>query len=192
VPEHYGFKSIKWLSHLVLTKLAHANDTYAEQGNDIDSPLKTFAATIDVPRRVAAGQPLPLTGYAQVGIGGLAKVQAWIEPEGAARPAGERYFSSAPWADMQILPPPERWGGELPEGKLPLPVHGFDPATGQPKSWPLRLGLAHWAGVLPGLQPGKYTLRCRAIDEQGHAQPLPRPFRKSGHAAIEQVGIEVK
>ena len=45
VPEAYGFKSIKWLTHLVLTNLAHANDTYAEQGNDIDSPLKTFAAT---------------------------------------------------------------------------------------------------------------------------------------------------
>jgi len=39
---------------------------------------------------------------------------------------------------------------------------------------------------------GKFTLRCRTIDEKGQAQPMPRPFRKSGHAAIEQVTIEVK
>ncbi len=30
VPEAYGFKS-KWLTHVVLSNLAHANDTYAEQ-----------------------------------------------------------------------------------------------------------------------------------------------------------------
>ena len=57
VPEAYGFKSIKWLSHVVLTNLPHANDTYAEQGNDVDSPLKTFAATLSVPRELEAGQP---------------------------------------------------------------------------------------------------------------------------------------
>jgi DMSO/TMAO reductase YedYZ molybdopterin-dependent catalytic subunit len=192
VPEHYGYKSIKWLSHVVLTNLSAANDTYAEQGNDIDSPLKTFAATIGAPRTIAAGQPIPLAGYAQVGIGGLSKVQAWIEPEGAKRPEGERYSSGGPWVDMLILPPPDHWGAELPNGHLPMPVHGFDPATSRPKSWPLRLGLVHWKGELPGLPAGKYTLRCRAIDAQGHAQPLPRPFRKSGYAAIEQVGIEVK
>ena len=56
MPEGYGFKSIKWLTHVVLTNLPHANDTYAEQNNDIDSPLKTFAATITVPREVKAGQ----------------------------------------------------------------------------------------------------------------------------------------
>jgi len=31
VPKAYGFKSIKWLSHLLLTNLPTANDTYAEQ-----------------------------------------------------------------------------------------------------------------------------------------------------------------
>lgn len=37
VPEAYGFKSIKWLTHIVLTNLYHANDTYAEGNNDIES-----------------------------------------------------------------------------------------------------------------------------------------------------------
>ena len=42
------------------------------------------------------------------------------------------------------------------------------------------------------LAAGDYTLRCRAVDEKGHAQPMPRPFRKSGHCAIEAVKIAVR
>ena len=186
VPEHYGFKSVKWLTHVVLTELSHANDTYAEQGNDIDSPMKTFAATIDVPAEIKAGETIPITGYAQVGVGGLSKVQTWIQPEGERVTGGERDgFASAPWVDMEILGPPQDWGGQLPEAKIPLPTLGFDD-TGQPQTWPMKLAVVHWAGVLPGLSPGNYTLRCRAIDERGHAQPFPRPYRRSGHAAIEQ------
>ncbi|MGD9647390.1 MAG: molybdopterin-dependent oxidoreductase, partial [Pirellulales bacterium] len=171
VPEHYGFKSVKWLTHVVLTSMSHANDTYAEQGNDIDSPMKTFAATIDVPPEIKAGDKIPITGYAQVGVGGLSKVQAWIQPEGERVAGGDRDgYASAPWVDMEILGPPQDWGGELPDGKLPLPTLGFDPATGQPQQWPLRLAIVHWAGVLPALPAGNYILRCRAIDESGQAQ----------------------
>ena len=74
VPEAYGFKSIKWLTRIVLTNLYHANDTYAEGNNDVDSSLKTFAATISVPREFKPGEPIPVTGYAEVGITGLSKV----------------------------------------------------------------------------------------------------------------------
>jgi DMSO/TMAO reductase YedYZ molybdopterin-dependent catalytic subunit len=191
VPEAYGFKSIKWLSHVVLTNLPYANDTYAEQGNDVDSPLKTFAATLSVPREVKAGQSIPLSGYAQVGIGGLSKVQAWIQPNHQKLPPDDPYFATAPWVDMDISPAPERWGGDLADNKIPAGTHGFDPHTGRPHSWPMRLASVHWAGVHPGLAAGKYTLRCRAVDTKGHGQPMPRPFRKSGHAAIEQVSITV-
>jgi len=191
VPEAYGFKSIKWLSHVVLSNLPHANDTYGEQGNDVDSPLKTFAATLSVPQKPQAGRPLPLTGYAQVGIGGLSKVQVWIQGADAELPADDRYFTTAPWRDVEILPPPDDWGGELPDGKIPNPTLGFDPETGRPRSWPMRLCKVHWAGVHPALSPGKYTLRSRAVDAHGHAQPMPRPFRKSGHADIEEVSLTV-
>ena len=191
VPEAYGFKSIKWLSHIFLTQMAHGNDTYAEQGNDVESPMKTFAATIDVPATVKAGEQIPITGYAQVGISGLSKVQAWIEPKGAQRTDKDPAFRSAPWVDMEILSAPEKWGEELPEGKIPLPTHGFDPATGKPVTWPMRLSLVHWAGCFSGLPKGTYLFRCRSIDEKGIAQPYPRSFRKSGHAAIEEVTIEV-
>jgi DMSO/TMAO reductase YedYZ molybdopterin-dependent catalytic subunit len=192
VPEAYGFKSIKWLSHVVLTNLPHANDTYADQGNDVDSPLKTFAATLSVPTQVKAGQGIPLSGYAQVGIGGLSKVQVWMHPEDAAMPPNDPYHATAPWRDMDLLPAPTRWGGDLPGGRLPLPIAGFDSATGRPRSWPMRLCQVHWAGLYPGLAAGVYTVRCRSVDESGNGQPMPRPFRKSGHAAIEQVALVVK
>lgn len=191
VPEAYGFKSIKWLSHVVISNLFHANDTYADGNNDVDSPLKTFAATLSVPREAKAQTPIPVTGYAQVGISGLSKVQVWLSPAGQEGPPGDKHFATAPWIDAEVLAPPETWGGELPDGKIPPNTLGFDAATGRPKHWPLRLAKVHWAALLPGVSPGDYVLRCRTIDEKGAAQPMPRPFRKSGHSAIESIAISV-
>ena len=191
VPEAYGFKSIKWLTRIVLTNLYHANDTYAEGNNDVDTELKTFAATLSVPPKVKPGQPIAVTGYAQVGVSGLSKVQVWIHSTAAEWNADDRYFATAPWIDAQILPPPKHWG-DLPDGKVPAGTMGFDSASGQPRTWPLRLAKIHWAALLPGLPAGDYALRCRTIDEKGVAQPMPRPFRNSGHSAIESVDITVK
>ncbi|RIK82121.1 MAG: hypothetical protein DCC68_07270 [Planctomycetota bacterium] len=192
VPEAYGFKSIKWLSHIYLSNIAAANDTYGEQNNDVDSPLKTFAATLSVPRKVKAGAAIPVTGYAQVGIGGLSKVQVWLESKADPHPASDRKYTTAPWKDADILPPPKSWGGDLPDKKIPAGTLGFDDATGQPRTWPLRLFKVHWATLLPGLPAGEFTLRSRAIDEKGNAQPMPRPFKKSGWADIERVPIVVE
>lgn len=191
VPEGYGFKSIKWLTNVVLSNIYHANDTYEKGNNDLDSPLKSFAATLSYPKEVKAEQPFAITGYAQVGISGLSTVQVWIHKDGDDLPSGGRYFSTAPWRDAEILPVPPKWGGGIPDDRIPADTLGFD-ENGRPKTWPMRLAKAHWVTVVPGLAPGKYTLRSRTIDEKGHAQPMPRPFRKSGHAAIEQVSIEVK
>lgn len=191
VPEAYGFKSVKWLTHVVLTNAPHSNDTYADGNNDIDSPLKSFAATLSVPKEAAAGQPIPVTGYAQVGISGVSRVQVLILPRSQEPPAEDPHFMTATWTDATILPPPEDWGGALPDQKLPLPVHRFT-EDGRPEVWPLRLSRLHWAVLHPALPPGEYTLRSRTIDEKGHAQPMPRPFRKSGHAAIETVNLTVR
>lgn len=192
VPEAYGFKSIKWLSHIVLSNVGYANDTYLDGNNDVDSPLKTWSATLSVPKEVAANQPFAVTGYAQVGISGLSKVQTWICPKGT-EPEGDPNFTTANWTDATILDPPKSgtWGGELADGRIPVNTLGFN-ADGQPKTWPMRLCKVHWAALLPGLPAGEYTFRSRTIDEKGQAQPLPRPFRKSGHAAIEQVSFVVK
>jgi DMSO/TMAO reductase YedYZ molybdopterin-dependent catalytic subunit len=192
VPEGYGFKSIKWLTHVVLTNRAHSNDTYADANNDIDSPLKSFAATLFVPRVVKPGKPIAVTGYAQVGISGLSKVQVWVHPTSKPWPAEDEYFTRAPWTDGEILALPKKLGGNLPEGQIPKDTIGFDPKTGAPRTWPMRLCKVHWAALLPGLPAGEYTLRCRTIDEKGHAQPMPRPFRKSGNSAIHSERLTVK
>ena len=192
VPEAYGFKSIKWVQRLTLSNLAHANDTYAEKNNDVDSPLKSFAATLNVSKKSKPDAPLAITGYAQVGISGVSKVQVWLHDDSQSEPDGDRYFDTAPWIDAEILGPPANWGGDLPGGKLPLPIHNFDDTTGSPLQWPLRLAKVHWAVLLPGRPAGSYTLRCRTIDDKGIGQPMPRPFRKSGHSAIEKVSITIE
>jgi DMSO/TMAO reductase YedYZ molybdopterin-dependent catalytic subunit len=191
VPEAYGFKSVKWLSHVILTNLAHANDTYIHGNNDVDSPLKTFAATLSIPRQIKANELIPVTGYAQVGISGLAKVQVWVQPQDKPWPKDDPYFTRAPWKDARVLEAPKKWGGKLTDDAVPKGTLGFDD-KGRPKSWPMRLGKAHWAALLPGLPAGEYVFRCRTIDEKGQGQPMPRPFRKSGHCAIESVKLTVE
>ena len=177
----------------MLTNLPHANDTYAEQGNDVDSPMKTFAATLVYPDVAKAGQKIALSGYAQVGVGGLSKVQVLVTPEDDEPPEDDPYLTKAAWRDVEILPPPAptKWGGGLPGDRLPLPIQGFDSA-GRPHKWPMKLACVHWAGVHSGLPAGRYALRCRAIDERGRPQPMPRPFAKSGRAAIESLSFVVR
>jgi len=189
VPEHYGFKSIKWLTTIVLSNLEHANDTYANGNNDLDSPLKSFAATLNAPKEVQRDQPFAITGYAQVGISGVSKVQVAIHNDNMRPPESDTLFKTLTWRDTEILGPPDDWGGGLSDGKIPDNTIGFE--KGNPKSWPMRLCKIHWAVLIAGLPQGKYTLRSRTVDEQGHAQPMPRPFRKSGHAAIESISFTV-
>ena len=191
VPDTYGFKSIKWLTRITLTNLYHANDTYALKNNDIDSKMKTAARFIHAPTQVQAGQPVPITGIAQSGMSGLSKVQYLLQPQDQPWPEDDPYFTAADWVDAEVLPPPDNWGGGLPDGKLPPIPRQFDEATRQPLEWPIRNGIAHWAALLPALEPGKYFLRCRSVDTAGFAQPMPRPFRKSGRNAIQEVPITV-
>ncbi len=192
VPEGYGFKSVKWLTRVVLTNLYHANDTYAQGNNDIDSALKTFAATLSVPAAVKRGEPIPITGYAQVGISGLSKVQAWIHSGDQAWPAEDPNFTALRGGTLRCL---RRRVSGAAICRTTSCRSARRASTRQPAgrcTWPMRLCKVHWAILLPGLPVGRHTLRCRTIDEKGHPQPLPRPFRKSGHCAIETVPITVK
>ncbi len=191
VPEAYGFKSVKWLQRIMLTNAPYANDTYANGNNDVDSWMKTFARFISHPATVAADASIPITGLAQVGISGLKKVQVWLHPAEQALSPDDPYLNQGAWRDAEILAPPKNWAGGLPEGKLPENVRGFDPKTGEPQTWPMRYALAHWAVVLKDVAPGKYHLRCRTIDANDVAQPLPRPFAKSGRNSIQQVDLMV-
>jgi DMSO/TMAO reductase YedYZ molybdopterin-dependent catalytic subunit len=192
VPEAYGFKSVKWLQRVVLTNNHQANDTYAGGNNDIESPMKTFARFINAPQKSKAGDRIPLIGMAQVGVSGLSKVQIWLHPHDAEWPADDPYFAAAPWNDAETLRPPSKWGDDLPDGQLPETPHQFDPSTGKPRRWPMRYAIAHWATLLDGVAAGKYLLSCRTIDANGNAQPMPRPFAKSGRNAIQRVGLLIE
>jgi DMSO/TMAO reductase YedYZ molybdopterin-dependent catalytic subunit len=192
VPEAYGFKSVKWLQRVVLTNDYRANDTYALGNNDLESPMKTFARFAQVPVTARAGEPITVTGLAQVGSSGLAQVQYWLHPADVPLPPDDPHLMRGDWQDADILPPPTRWGGGLPGGQLPGTPLQFDPATGTPRQWPMRYTVVHWAAVLRGVAPGRYELRCRSIDLNGIAQPMPRPFPKSGRAAIQHVSLVVE
>jgi DMSO/TMAO reductase YedYZ molybdopterin-dependent catalytic subunit len=191
VPDGYGFKSIKWLQRVVLTNNPDPNDTYAGQNNDVDSTMKTFARFLSAPKSLKAGQPVALTGVAQVGMSGLSKVQYCLRPVGESASSDDPYLTQADWQDAEILPPPEHWGGGLPDGRLPPVPRQFD-AQGRPLAWPMRYAIAHWAALLTAPAAGQYELCCRTIDANGIAQPLPRPLPKSGRNAIQRVRITVE
>lgn len=177
-PGTYGNKSIKWVHRVVLTNDYKANDSDAELNSDVETPMKTRARFINAPKEAVPGAPIALTGMAQVGLSGLAKVQYSIGKED--------------WKDAEILSPPADWGGGLPGGKLPPNTHGFDARTGKPLEWPMRYTIVHWAALLPGLPAGSYELSCRTIDLNGIAQPMPRPLPRTGVTAIQRVTLLVR
>ena len=192
VPGEYGNKCVKWLQRIILTNNFQANDTYAGWNNDTVSYLKTCARFIHIPKQIKAGQSVPITGVAEVGMSGLSKVQYWLCPQGKPLPKDDPYFTKAEWKDADILPPPKNWGGGLPGDKLPSIPRQFDTDSGKPHSWPIPNTIVHWAALLKAERPGQYDLRCRTIDANGIAQPMPRPFPKSGNNTIRRVKITVE
>jgi DMSO/TMAO reductase YedYZ molybdopterin-dependent catalytic subunit len=188
VPWAHGFKSIKWLQRIVLTNDYKANDTYAEANNDPDSYLKTMARVDDMPNVFESGAAVTLRGTAVCGWSGLKRVEYWLRPDTGthgklADDAPD--WQQAKWQPCVIAPPPDDWGGQLPEGVMPKDVWGFDPKTGKPKDWPMRFSLAQWSVTLDGLQAGAYEFRVRSVDLNDFAQPQPRPYPKSGRNEIQ-------
>ena len=190
VPEAYGFKSVKWMTHVVLTNNHQSNDTYADGNNDTHSWMKTFARFADVPEKVKAGAPIAISGAAQTGVGGLAKVQYWLHPRAAPLPENDPNFTTTDWKDAEILPLPENWAGDLDTSGL-FEVQ-LDPATRRPRQGPMRYTIALWTATLRDVPPGEYDLRCRTVDLAGNAQPMPRPFAKSGRNGIQKVPLVVE
>jgi len=189
VPEEYGNRSVKWLQRIMLTNSFKANDTYAEWNNDTVSHIKTCARFIHTPQKIKAGEPAAITGVAQVGMSGLSRVQYWLSEQGRTATKDDPYFNEGQWKDADTLPPPDHWGGGLDDGKLSPVPRQIDAASGKPHEWPMRNAVAHWATLITAPRPGKYDLRCRTVDANGVAQPMPRPFAKSGHNAIQKVQI---
>jgi DMSO/TMAO reductase YedYZ molybdopterin-dependent catalytic subunit len=187
MPWAHGFKSIKWLQNIVLTSDWKNNDTYAEQNNDPESYLKT-AAYLDNDRAETfpADRPVVIRGTAMVGWPGLKRVEYWLRPDAGTHGKladDDPAWQTAKWLPCAIEPPPTDWGGGLPDGVLPKDVWGFD-ERGKPREWPLRYSIALWSVTLESLKPGGYEFRVRTVDQNGVAQPEPRPYPRSGRNAI--------
>jgi DMSO/TMAO reductase YedYZ molybdopterin-dependent catalytic subunit len=192
VPWAHGFKSVKWLQKVVLTNRYDANDTYAEKNNDPESYLKTAAYFDDLkPQTVAAGRPVVVRGTAMVGWPGLRRVECWLRPDaGGKLAADDPAWAAAVWQPATIDPPPADWSGELPGGASAKDVWGFGP-DGRPKEWPMRFSVARWSLAIDGVRAGKYELRVRTVDQNGFAQPDPRPGQRSGKNLVQVKPIVV-
>jgi DMSO/TMAO reductase YedYZ molybdopterin-dependent catalytic subunit len=189
VPWAHGFKSVKWLQQIVLTNDYQANDTYALANNDPESYLKTAAYLDDMKdASYPAARPLVIRGTAMVGWPGLDRVEYWLRPAPGSRedlPDDDPGWLNAEWHPCRLDPPPIGLAGELPEGVNPARIWGFGP-DGRPKQWPMRFSIAAWSVTLMGLAPGSYEFRARSVDQNGFAQPEPRPFaQRSGVNGIQ-------
>jgi DMSO/TMAO reductase YedYZ molybdopterin-dependent catalytic subunit len=185
IPWAHGFKSIKWLQRIVVTNDYKANDTYAEQNNDPEAPLKTAAYLDNLQAKITAGQPVFVSGLVISGLSGLKRVEYSLSRADAKADAAEQ------WTETQLEAPPADWSAVLPAGVSARQILGFDTKTGQPATWPLRYSMVSWSASLKGLAPGKYSVRARAVDLNGFAQPEPRPIQKSGRNSLEAREFEV-
>jgi len=195
VPWAHGFKSIKWLQRIVLTNDFKANDTYAEDGNDPESYLKTAAYIQEEHLIFPAGKPAVIRGTAITGWSGLKRVEYWLRPDPGLHGTladDDPAWNAAKWLPCEIAAEPHDWSRVLPDGMRPADVWGFDAASGRPSVWPMRYGIVNWSVVLEGLAPGMYEFRARAVDLNGYAQPLPRSSRTSGRNGVQVRVFEVR
>ena len=185
IPWAHGFKSIKWLQRIVVTNDYRANDTYAEQNNDPESPLKTAAYLDSLPAKIPIGRIITVSGLVISGLSGLKRVEYSLSRADAKADDAEQ------WTETQLEAPPADWSTVLPAGVSSRQILGFNPQTGQPATWPLRYSMVSWSASLKGLAPGKYSLRARAVDLNGFVQPEPRSNQKAGRNALEAREFEV-
>jgi hypothetical protein len=194
VPWAYGFKSIKWLQHIFVTNDFRSNDTYANSNNDPESFLKTAAYVDSGPEKIAVGESVQVTGQVICGLSGLKRVEYWVRAVGdKATPLAndDPELLRGPWQACEIQAQPD-WQQVLPAGVSPKDVLGFDKSTGRPIAWPLRYSMVSYSATIRDLKPGRYEIRVRAVDQNGFAQPEPRPAQKAGKNAIQLRRIHVE
>ncbi len=180
LPWSYGFKNIKWLQRLRLTNDTKPIDTY---GGEPDAYLKTQTPRIDGPNSFKANAAVSYSGRAVVGMPGLKRVEYWLRPDtgkDGELAADDPAWDTATWQPCVIEPAPDDWSVHLPKGITSKELWGFDPQTGKPKEWPMRYTVVNWTVTLKDLKPGAHELRVRTVDQNGFAQPHPRPHQGTG------------
>jgi DMSO/TMAO reductase YedYZ molybdopterin-dependent catalytic subunit len=194
VPEAYGFKNVRHIRRIVLSNDCQLTDTYAVQGQDSESPMKTCVTRIISPGNravIPAADTTVFRGHLQIGSAGLRAVQYAIVEQQAVPPPGDQLLLGLPWKDAVVAPPPENLAAAVTGGLAD--AAGFNGA-GRPRVWPIPYFVAYWAAPVRGLRPGAYTVFARSIDGQGAIQPMPRPvasFRQSGENKIPSASFTV-
>lgn len=186
VPEGYENKNPGFLRKIILTCACLFDEFAAKAGIDTESPVKTCAMHLYSPAadaRFPRGKPVAVAGLAQVGPAGLSGAQVAIVPAGTEPGKEDAWLTKLPWQDAIILPPPGNFGAELPGG--PAGAFGIDPKDGRPARWPIPFFICRFGTVIRNLAPGKYKAYFRSIDGYGNAQPMPRPFDRSG--VVDQI-----
>ena len=188
VPWAHGFKSVKWLQMIALTDDYRANDTYAEQNNDPESTLKTAAYLDNLDAETfPAGKPITLRGSCMVGWPGLERVEYWLRP-GPARTRNWR-TTTQPGKRQSGSPVlstrPPRTGAAACRTAFYPRMSGASTSRAGPRNG--RYGSASRSGraTLKNVKPGSYEFRVRTVDQNGFAQPEPRPYQKSGRNAVQ-------
>ena len=187
VPWAYGFKSIKWLQNIVLSNDPRANDTYSNQNNDPDSPIKTAAYLNKPNNRFKHGDQILFSGIVISGLSDLEKVQYFIRCIDSISPQLDHdhpEIQNGRWEDCEVSAPPSNWKPILPTDVSSSNIFGFDRSSGKPNQWPMRYGMANWKAILKNLERGNYEFRVRTVDRNGFGQPNPRPLAKSGRNAM--------
>jgi DMSO/TMAO reductase YedYZ molybdopterin-dependent catalytic subunit len=194
VPWSHGYKSVKWLQHIFLTNDARNHDSYAHGNNDPDSFLKSAAYVAQGPAEIPAGQTVRLSGQVIAGPSGVKRVEYWVRKiDDTSKPLDDDSpeLLKGPWIPCDLAPQPD-WSSILPEGVDPKRLHGFDPTTGQPMTWPPKYCMCQYTAVIRDLKPGKYEVRARSVDFNDFAQPEPRPNQKNGKNALQLRRFQIK
>lgn len=178
------------IQSIILTNDYKANDTYAEANNDPESHIRTAAYAADMPKRFRGGELVLFRGLVISGLSGLQRVEYCLTGGPAAASAGTGKDTEI-WNPCRLEEPPRDWRKVLPAGVSTRRILGFDAKTGKPFSWTLPYSMISWSAALNRLPPGKYSIRARAVDQNGFAQPEPRPNQKSGMNGLDVREFEV-
>lgn len=192
VPWAYGFRSVKSLQRLELTSNPKPVNTYYNGSPDTNF-VKTMAWA-EGPFTFKAGAPITFRGMVLSGLEGLKGVEYWLRPDTGMEgrlSKDDPAWKTATWQPCVLASPPNDWKPHLPAGISSKEIWGFDPATGQPKEWPIRYSIGMWTTPLQDLKAGAYELRVRSVDQKGIAQPGPRQAEGKDNSAIQCKIIKV-
>ena len=150
VPDGFGYASVKWVERITATVDESAFGTYQDTGfvDDSQSPVfgKITAPTDNL--SVPAG-PLTINGFSVSGFGGIDRVDISID--------------GGPWVPAQIASAAEVLTAAPEVGAA---IQFADPTYQYPFRGVWVLWSLSWEAT-----PGRHTIRARATDSTGTAQP---------------------